>query len=92
MLIHQIRKTEAKCFEGTVNPSNEALRRNYCELAQLLNTKCEEYVLFSEGDFENDSHEPEILYRIGLISKNEIKLVSMQLIATLSSSHHFHKI
>jgi L-2,4-diaminobutyric acid acetyltransferase len=79
MLLHQIRITEAKYFEGTVNPSNEASRRNYCELAQLLNTKCEEYMLFSEGDFENDGHEPEILYRIGPISKSEIKnLVSMQ--------------
>jgi len=73
MLLHQIRMTEAKYFESTVNPSNEASRRNYCELALLLNTKCEEYLLFSEGDFENDGHEPEILYRIGPISKTEVK-------------------
>jgi L-2,4-diaminobutyric acid acetyltransferase len=79
MLLHQILIAEAKYFEGTVNPSNAASRRNYCELAQLLNTKCEEYVLLSEEDFENDGHEPEILYRIGPISKSEIKnLVSVQ--------------
>ena len=79
MLLHQIRITDAKYFEGTVNPSNEASRRNFCELAQLLNAKCEENVLFNKEDFENDGHEPEILYRIGPISKTEVKnLVSMQ--------------
>ena len=78
MLLHQIRITEAKYFEGTVNPSNGASKRNFCELAQLLNTKCEENVLFSEEDFENDGHEAEILYRIGPISQIEVKnLVSI---------------
>ena len=79
MLLHQIRITEAKYFEGTVNPSNGASKRNFCELAQLLNTKCEENVLFSEEDFENDGHEAEILYRIGPISQIEVKnLASIQ--------------
>ncbi len=73
MLLHQIRITDAKYFECTVNPSNEASRRNCCQLAQMLNTKCEEYLLFSEADFENDGHEPEILYRIGPIAKSEVK-------------------
>lgn len=70
LLLHQIRMANAKYFEGTVNPSNEASKKNYQKLAQLLNTKYEESVLFSEKDFENDGHEPEILYRIGPI-KNE---------------------
>jgi len=79
MLLNQIRIAKAKYFGGTVNPSNEASRRNFSELAQLLNTKCEEYLLFSEDDFENDGHEPEILYQIGPISKTEIKnLISLQ--------------
>jgi len=79
MLLHQLRITGAKYFEGTVNPSNEVSKRNFCELAQLLKTKCEENVLFNEEDFENDGHEPEILYRIGPISQIEVKnLVSIQ--------------
>ncbi len=76
MLLHQIRITEAKYFEGTVNPSNEASKRNFCELAQLLNTKCKENVLFSEEDFENDGHEAEILYRVGPILKTEVEKFS----------------
>ena len=73
MLLHQINITGAKYFEGTINPSNEASKRNFFELAQLLNTKCVENVLFSEEDFENDGHEPEILFRIGPIYKTEVK-------------------
>lgn len=70
MLLHQIRVTKAKYFEGTVNPSNKVSKRNFCELAELLNTKCEKKVLFNEEDFENDGHEAEVLYRIGPISHN----------------------
>lgn len=73
MLLHQIKMTNAKFFEGTVNPSNEVSRGNFCELAELLNTNCEKKVLFTEEDFENDGHEPEVLYRIGPISQNELK-------------------
>ena len=69
--------TGAKYFEGTINPSNEASKRNFFELAQLLNTKCEEKVLFSEEDFENDGHEPEILYRIGPIYRTEVKNIGL---------------
>jgi L-2,4-diaminobutyric acid acetyltransferase len=69
MLLHQIKKTNAKFFEGTVNPSNEVSKSNFCELAELLNTKCEKKMLFGEEDFGNDGHEAEILYRIGPISK-----------------------
>ena len=71
MALNQIRITKAKYFEGTVNPSNEASKRNFFELGHLLNTKCEEKILFSEDDFENDGHEPEILYRVGPILKTE---------------------
>jgi len=67
LLLYQIKMANAKFFEGTVNPSNEVSRRNFCELAELLNTKCEKKVLFEE-DFENDGHEAEVLYRIGPIS------------------------
>jgi L-2,4-diaminobutyric acid acetyltransferase len=73
MLLHQIKIANAKFFEGTVNPSNEVSRRNFCELAELLSTKCEKKTLFTKEDFENDGHEPEVLYRIGPISQSELK-------------------
>jgi len=76
LVLKQIKIANAKYFEGTVNPSNEASKRNFCELAQLLNTKYEEKILFSEEDFENDGHEPEILFRVGPILKSEIEKFS----------------
>lgn len=71
MLLHQIKMANAKYFEGTVNPSNEVSKRNFCEIAELLNTKCEKKILFEEEDFENDGHEAEVLYRIGPISRKK---------------------
>jgi L-2,4-diaminobutyric acid acetyltransferase len=73
MLLNQIKMTNARYFEGTVNPSNDVSKRNFRELAELLNTKCEKKVLFKEEDFENDGHEAEVLYRIGPISQNELE-------------------
>ena len=72
MLLHQIKTTNVKYFEGTVNPSNKVSQTNFCELAELLNTKCEKRLLFNEEDFENDGHEAEVLYRIGPISQSEL--------------------
>ncbi len=72
MLVWQLRITGAKYFEGTVNPSNEASKRSFRGLAQLLETKCEERLLFGEDDFENDGHEAEILYRVGPISPEKL--------------------
>jgi L-2,4-diaminobutyric acid acetyltransferase len=73
MLLHQIKMTNATYFEGTVNPSNKISKKNFRELAELLNTKCETKMLFTEEDFENDGHEAEVLYRIGPISQNQLK-------------------
>lgn len=73
MLLHQIKITDVRYLEATINPSNEASQRNYFELAEALHTKCEQYVLFSESDFEEDGHESEILCRIGPFSKSEVK-------------------
>lgn len=79
MLLFQIDTTRARYVEGTVNPSNKASRTSYYQLAQMLKTRCEENVLFSEEDFENDGHEAEILYRIGPISRIEVEnMVSLQ--------------
>ncbi|MCL5877427.1 MAG: diaminobutyrate acetyltransferase [Candidatus Bathyarchaeota archaeon] len=70
LLLHQINRAGVKYFEGTINPSNEVSKRNFCEIAQTLNAPCKTRVLFSEQDFENDGHEAEILYRIGPIKRS----------------------
>ena len=67
ILLNQICSLGVKYFEGTVNPSNEASRKNFLALARLLNAKCEETLLFTEEDFNKDGHEAEVLYRIGPI-------------------------
>ena len=72
MLLFQINVTGASYFEGTVNPTNEASKRNFRGLAEQLRANCEESVLFSEADFENDGHEAEVLFRVGPISKTEL--------------------
>ncbi len=74
MLLQQITAAGAKYLEGTINPSNQASKRNFQELAQMLETNCEETLLFSEEDFENDGHEAEILCRVGPISPNQLKV------------------
>lgn len=76
MLLQQIKFSNAEYFEGTVNPSNKISKRNFCELAELLNTKCEKRTLFKEEDFENDGHEAEVLYRIGPIPQNQFYLTN----------------
>ena len=73
MLLYQISMTNVKYLEGTVNPSNKVTQRNLCKLAEMLHAKCEKRLLFKEEDFENDDHEAEILYRIGPISKNQMR-------------------
>jgi len=73
ILLHQLGMTGVNYFEGTINPSNEISKRNFRELAQLLETTCSESVLFSEEDFENDCHEAEILFRIGPFSQAKVK-------------------
>jgi L-2,4-diaminobutyric acid acetyltransferase len=84
MLLHQIWITGAKYFEGTVNPSNEASKRSFLGLARMLGTNCEEKVMFSEEDFENDGHEAEILFRVGPISTHQLlsSTYSSQLVIT----------
>jgi L-2,4-diaminobutyric acid acetyltransferase len=69
MLLYQIKMAQVQYFEGTVNPSNEVSKKNYREIARLLNAVCTESLLFSEQDFGNDGHEEEILFRIGPIPK-----------------------
>jgi L-2,4-diaminobutyric acid acetyltransferase len=79
LLLEQLRLTNSKFFEGTINPSNGASEKNFLEIARILNTDVSKSVLFSEADFENDGHEAEHLYRIG-----PIPLVSLKKSADLS--------
>jgi len=73
LLLYQICSANATYFEGTVNPSNEASKRNFSALADQLNAPLESCLLFSEADFGGDGHEAEVLYRIGPISKNMLR-------------------
>lgn len=73
MLLHQLKNTKVKYFEGTINPSNKVSENNFFELADLLDTKCQKRVLFKEEDFDNDGHESEILCRVGPITKNKLE-------------------
>jgi L-2,4-diaminobutyric acid acetyltransferase len=68
LLLHQLYLTGSKFFEGTINPSNEASKRNFAALAKDLNANLETALLFSEADFGGNGHEAEVLYRIGPIS------------------------
>jgi L-2,4-diaminobutyric acid acetyltransferase len=65
LLLAQLRLSGATFLECTVNPSNQVSEKNFLELARLLNAECNQAVLFSEADFGNDGHEPEVLLRIG---------------------------
>jgi L-2,4-diaminobutyric acid acetyltransferase len=73
MLLHQILLSGVKYFEATVNPSNEASKRSFHKLAELLHAPCSEQLLFSQADFGNDGHEEEVLYRIGPLVHDELK-------------------
>lgn len=84
MLLEQIKIAKATYFEGTINPSNEASKRSYCKLAELLGTKCEKHMLFTEEDFENEGHEAEVLYRIGPISMDILE-TQLALLSNLKS-------
>jgi len=80
LLLEQLRISNAKYFEGTVNPSNHVSEKNYLSIAKILGAEVTMGVLFSEEDFENDGHEAEVLYRIGPIS-----LVSLRNVVPLQA-------
>jgi L-2,4-diaminobutyric acid acetyltransferase len=79
LLLYQLRLTGAKYFEGTVNPSNEASKKGYFALANLLKANLESILLFTEEDFGNEGHEAEVLYRIGPISQSALQSVRIPL-------------
>jgi L-2,4-diaminobutyric acid acetyltransferase len=67
LLLQQLRLTNAKYLEGTVNPSNRVSEKSFVDLAKMLDTGCSRRVLFSEADFGCDGHEAEVLFRVGPI-------------------------
>jgi L-2,4-diaminobutyric acid acetyltransferase len=74
LLLHQIKKSNVKFLELTINPSNDICRKNIIDLAQSLSADWTECVLFSEQDFDYDGHESEVLFRIGPISMETAKV------------------
>lgn len=58
-------------LEATVTPSNEPSQRLFRSLARRHETQCQETELFSTEMFRgiDDSHEPEILFRIGPLNR-----------------------
>ncbi|MGE5555390.1 MAG: diaminobutyrate acetyltransferase [Methanocella sp.] len=73
LLLQQLRMTNAKYLEGTINPSNHVSEKNFLDLARILETSCVRSVLFSEADFGNDGHEAEVLFRVGPIGLGPLK-------------------
>jgi L-2,4-diaminobutyric acid acetyltransferase len=73
LLLQQLRMTNAKYLEGTINPSNHVSEMNFLDLARILETSCVRSVLFSEADFGNDGHEAEVLFRVGPIGLGPLK-------------------
>jgi L-2,4-diaminobutyric acid acetyltransferase len=67
LLLQQLRLTNAKYLEGTVNPSNHVSEKSFIDLAKMLDTGCSRRVLFSAADFGGDGHEAEVLFRVGPI-------------------------
>jgi len=71
-MLFEILKRPA-CFDvhymdTTIGPSNEPSQALFRGLARRLDTYVEETVLFASdlfGDFDDEEHEPEILFRIG---------------------------
>jgi len=62
-------------LETTVSPSNHSSKALFSSLAESLDAPLVQSVLFSADDFGGQSHEEEVLFRIGpfnLLSKEEI--------------------
>ena len=62
-------------LETTVSPSNHSSKALFSSLAESLDAPLVQSVLFSSDDFGGQSHEEEVLFRIGpfnLLSKEEI--------------------
>lgn len=65
-------------LDTTISPSNEASKGLFRGLARKLDTECEESELFGchlfgDHDDEDESHEAEILFRIGPFDRERVQ-------------------
>lgn len=60
-------------LETTVSPSNLPSRGMFLGLAKKLNIECHEQMLFDEAAFEHESHEAEVLLKLGPMSEGHYK-------------------
>ncbi len=65
--------TRLRYLETTVNPTNTSSRALFYSAARRLHTALTESLLFTENDFGENSHEKEILYRIGPFDTDQLK-------------------
>jgi L-2,4-diaminobutyric acid acetyltransferase len=68
MLFHLLGRTDYEdihYLEATVSPSNKPSQKLFHGLAEKLDTECEVSDCFSTGDFPEQGHEDELIYRIG---------------------------
>ena len=64
-LVTRLRPTGLQYVQATINPSNEASIRTFTSLAGRLECEFNKSVLFHAEQFSGESHEEEVLYRIG---------------------------
>jgi L-2,4-diaminobutyric acid acetyltransferase len=64
MIMYIVEKLNAQYIVSTVSPSNHSSIRVFEKIAQSLNAKLTNEVLFEISDF-NDAHEEEVQYTIG---------------------------
>jgi L-2,4-diaminobutyric acid acetyltransferase len=72
MLEHLLKRpslSSVRMLETTVNPSNTGSARLFKALARRLGAPCRTSVFFSRELFEGQSHEEEVLFRIGPFSR-----------------------
>lgn len=64
-LLNQLEKEKVNYLEATVTPSNIPSSNLFKGIAKKNNTNCTIFECFSEDQFPDPSHEPEMTYRIG---------------------------
>ncbi len=67
-------------LDTTIGPSNEASKALFRGLARRLNAGIEERDLFTSelfGDFDDEEHETEILFRIGPFDAETVRRASL---------------
>lgn len=68
MLLHLIERSsreDVQYLEATVSPSNIPSQQLFKGLAEKMDTQCDVSDCFTTEDFPEDTHEDELIYRIG---------------------------